>query len=595
MKPCTRKICAASSLLALGLSSSQASAATYQVGPTRMYKELSAVADLLQPGDLVEVDGDATYQSVRFERSGTAAARITIRGIASGGKRPRIAGGTNTVEVAANHYVLENLEITGGSFRCFFHHGDDITVRGAVIHDCAKHGVLGADNDSGSLLLEYSEVYGCGGGTFDHQIYMATDENAHPGSVFRMQFCYVHDANGGNSVKSRAERNEIYYNWIEGALYHELELIGPDPAGGVSEGKAREDSDVVGNVLRKTNDFAVIRAGGDGTGQTFGRYRFVHNTILVKPDSGAVFRLFGGLDSVEMHNNLIFSPEGGSFKIRRQVEAAWASGSPAIAGSHNWLGQGAIDVPEQWQDTLGGASPMLVGPLDPHLTAASPLVNAGVPSPAGLPAHPFPSPLPAPLFHPPVAALLPIGSAEPRPSAGSPDIGAFELGDGSGGSMQGGAGGAPAGGSGGSGQSGAGGQAGGAGLAGAAGQPGGAGGAGGGEAGSGGAPAGAAGEGGAGEGGAGQAGSGGAGAGGAAGMAGASGAGAGEAGAGAGGGTSGTSGQGGQAAGGDASPGNEGGCGCRVAPVPRGPGAVWALVLVAAAWARRRGRVMSAP
>ena len=37
--------------------------------------------------------------------------------------------------------------------------------------------------------------------------------------------------NGGNAVKSRAQRNEIYYNWIEGAVYHELELIGPDPAG----------------------------------------------------------------------------------------------------------------------------------------------------------------------------------------------------------------------------------------------------------------------------------------------------------------------------------------------------------------------------
>ena len=43
-----------------------------------------------------------------------------------------------------------------------------------------------------------------------------------------MRFSYVHDANGGNSVKSRAARNEIHYNWIEGALYHELDLIGAE-------------------------------------------------------------------------------------------------------------------------------------------------------------------------------------------------------------------------------------------------------------------------------------------------------------------------------------------------------------------------------
>ncbi|MCZ7679294.1 MAG: hypothetical protein M5U28_11265 [Sandaracinaceae bacterium] len=72
------------------------------------------------------------------------------------------------------------------------------------------------------MLLERVEVHHCGGGDRDHQIYMATDEVAYPGSVFRMQHCWVHDANSGNNVKSRAERNEIYSNWIEGAYYHEL-------------------------------------------------------------------------------------------------------------------------------------------------------------------------------------------------------------------------------------------------------------------------------------------------------------------------------------------------------------------------------------
>ena len=68
---------------------------------------------------------------------------------------------------------------------------------------------------------------------------------AHPGSVFRMEHCWVHDGNGGNGVKSRAERNEIYYNWIEGSYYHELELIGPD---GMDESLARERPPAGGGV-----------------------------------------------------------------------------------------------------------------------------------------------------------------------------------------------------------------------------------------------------------------------------------------------------------------------------------------------------------
>ena len=70
---------------------------------------------------------------------------------------------------------------------------DDITIRDSVVHDCPAQGILGADNDSGSLTLERVEVHHCGGGSFDHQIYMATDEVVHPGSVFRMQFCWLHD------------------------------------------------------------------------------------------------------------------------------------------------------------------------------------------------------------------------------------------------------------------------------------------------------------------------------------------------------------------------------------------------------------------
>ena len=53
---------------------------TYQVGPGKQYANLQAVASLLQPGDVVEVQGGATYAgNLRFTRAGTASAKITIR------------------------------------------------------------------------------------------------------------------------------------------------------------------------------------------------------------------------------------------------------------------------------------------------------------------------------------------------------------------------------------------------------------------------------------------------------------------------------------------------------------------------------------
>ncbi|WP_437288677.1 right-handed parallel beta-helix repeat-containing protein [Sorangium sp. So ce406] len=416
---------------ALGLSAlltaSPASAATYEVGRGKPYSSLAEVAPRLAAGDVVEVEGNATYPGdLIFKKSGTESQKITIRGVRVNGRRPVLSGGTNTVVFGGNHYVFEGFEITGGSGRCVFNRAHDVTIRDAVVHDCPGHGILGADSESGSFTLEYVEVYASGSGDTRHPIYIATDEETRLGSVFRMRHCYVHDSNGGNNVKSRAERNEIYYNWIEGAKYHEIELIGPD---GQDEGLAREDSDVVGNVFRKTGKHFVARVGGDGTGQTFGRFRFVNNTFLLAPGSNAAIRMFDGIESVEMSNNVFYRSGGGGVEVYVDRSASWATGKALIAGANNWVPSGSSSIPAGWTGTLQGADPGFanVGALDLRPSANSPLVNAGAgwtPSPAG---HPFPRPLAAPQFAPTRSARAASGALS-RPAAGAIDIGAYEHG-----------------------------------------------------------------------------------------------------------------------------------------------------------------------
>ncbi len=424
------RLLALSALAASLLSPLDARAETYRVGTSASadHRQLSELPTLA-PGDVVEIEGGIDYAGGhRFDDAGSAAAPIVVRGV---GGRPRIAGGTNTIEAAGNHYVFENLDLSGGTSRCFFHHADDITIRDSVVHDCPRQGILGADDDSGSILLERVEVHHCGGGTQDHQIYMATDEDTYPGSTFRMQFCWIHDANGGNNVKSRAERNEIYFNWIEGAYYHELELIGPDPAGGTEEDTAREDSDVVGNVLvkRGSNEtFAVVRFGGDGTGQSLGRYRFAFNTVVVAPSASAVFRLFDGLESVEMHGNVFVARGGGAVNLLREVEADWTSGR-AIAGGHNWVPNGSTNVPSEWTDTVMGTDPGLtdltLASLDVRPLEGSPLIDSALAPPLPFGAHLFPRPLDRPASSPAHG----VGGVD-RPVVGAIDRGAYEFGSG---------------------------------------------------------------------------------------------------------------------------------------------------------------------
>src|ERR1044071_543449 len=391
-------------LFLIAVCGSTAFAVTYQVGPTRTLKKLQDVAPLLNPGDIAEVDGNATYPGdLIFTRPGTDVNKITIRGIRVNGLRPVISGGTNTVEFRlSDHYVFEGFDVTGGSFRGIYHHAHDITLRDCVVHDCPAHGILGADTDSGS--------------------------------VFRMQYCYLHDQNGGNNIKSRAERNEIYYNWVSGGFYGEIELIGPDPHGNknVSHDTAREDSDVVGNVFQHipTQGTRMARVGGDGTGDTDGRYRFVNNTFILRQgQTSPGVEIFDGIERLEMHNNVFFRVGGAAIdKVVLETRTRWVAGRVST-GSNNWVTTGSALVPTAWTGTVTGANPGFVNTaaFAVHPTSTRPLVNAGNGNPQSPAGHPFISPLFPPAFIPPFHTALAVGTAQARPVFGAIDIGAYEF------------------------------------------------------------------------------------------------------------------------------------------------------------------------
>src|SRR4029078_505899 len=137
-------------------------------------------------------------------------------------KRPVLSGvGPGQYEniillLNANHVVMESFEVIGDggdTTYCVVHKADDVILRDFVIHNCLHQGgLVGTDDGSGSLTLEYRELYHNGKGASSHQIYMTTDETMYPGSVFRIQFCYVHDGVGGNKRRARGARHQHVYH-----------------------------------------------------------------------------------------------------------------------------------------------------------------------------------------------------------------------------------------------------------------------------------------------------------------------------------------------------------------------------------------------
>jgi hypothetical protein len=438
----------------LMLMSAAAEARTFTVGPSgREYTQLSAVfsGNNLAPGDIVEVDGNASYGSVVVgsDDGGAAGNPVIIRWRrAAGASRPVLQGGIHTIKFQqSNHVVFEGFEVRGGTSTCVFSEAHDVTVRDAVIHACPGHGILGADLNSGSFTLEYSEIYDAGAGTTRHSIYMQSDEIAYPGAVFRMRFNYVHSGNGGNLLKNRHERAEIHSNWLEGSVYQEIELIGPDcetQASGWTRATKREDAELLNNVIVHTSTTwpHAIRIGGDLNGASDGRVRMVGNTIVFdRPGNATAVYVQLGAGSVEMHNNAIVQTGAAAPAILREntspdtpvcapfVTTPW-SGARSVFGSRNWVQSGATFVPPEWTGTVLGNDPGLrnLAARDLRPLATSALRNAGVNRPASPAAFPMPWALPSTSFDPPLRAKLAVGDEVPRIPQGffTVDIGALE-------------------------------------------------------------------------------------------------------------------------------------------------------------------------
>ncbi len=444
------------SLFPLLLLPGLALSATYRVGPYDGHANLQAALDdlPLQPGDTLVVAGNTRYgvgDGLVIRQRGTADAPITIRGERVRDRRPVLVGGNQTVRFEqADHVRLEGFEISGGRKSCVFVYADNVVLRDLDIHHCPEFGVHASDL-AGSLTIEYTEIHhiGAAGNDNRHAIYAQTGELDHPGALFRLRFSYVHDGLSGNLVKSRAERTELHYNWIEGAHLQEVEMLSPDPDcqrldpdcdenPDWSERTAREDGEMVGNVIvhRGSRSSYAVRLGGDGTGEgSAGRYRLINNTFVFERP-GTALRLFARLLSVDARRNAFLNRSGGPLQIYRDWEAEWVAGAQ-IFGQRNLVDPRSQGIPSDWTRTLYGDGSD-VEPLHPagrlmdrvamRLTRAPALAadDTADSEDRGPPGDDFANPTPYATYLPPHRQPLVPGQERPRCAEGpAGDIGAL--------------------------------------------------------------------------------------------------------------------------------------------------------------------------
>ncbi len=293
----------------------------WNVGPSKFYTLPSAVKNLVADGDTIYIDGavyanDATKwikKNLKFYGLGTVSVPTVIQytGDIPNGKGIWVFEITGTCD---NPYI-ENItfdgaqvsDANGGNGAGIRMQAFNLTIKNCIFKNC-QNGILEGGGYTGSnVTIDNSEFFNNGyNGTnvsyigYEHNIYISAQTD-----TLLVRNCYFHDPRGeANSLKTRAERSYILYNYIDEAAGNgswELNLA----QGGLIA--------VVGNVIIQGTSGAnhgIISL--DATTNPIEELYFTNNTIINKYAGSGTTRFMhmvpaSGVTVYKFYNNIFAS------------------------------------------------------------------------------------------------------------------------------------------------------------------------------------------------------------------------------------------------------------------------------------------------
>ena len=262
-------------------------------------------------------DGGALWDGVN---------NVTIEGV--GGDATIVdpsynADGKAAIVTGGQNIVLENLDISGvqvgdGNGAAVRYDQGTLTLDNVHLHD-NQNGILGGADASGSITIENSEIdhNGVGGDGHTHDIYIGDIGN------FTLTDSYVHDAEVGHEVKSRAMNNTIANNVIaDGSETASYTIDLPNGGNATITGNRIEQ----GANTQNPNINSYGEEGATNPGDTVG---FSNNTVINNGPQGALWAGSGGdfTGSGNTLYNITNLGQAGS------VGAADVSSPPALGGT----------------------------------------------------------------------------------------------------------------------------------------------------------------------------------------------------------------------------------------------------------------------
>ncbi len=276
-------------------------ATTWQVGPTREIRLPSEAAKLANDDDSIEFDagiypGDVTSWPQH---------RLTLRGI--NGRAHLEAQGKSAEDKAiwvikGNNVNIENIEFSGATAPALNgagirFEGTNLTIRNSHFHH-NQMGLLTGTNPLSEISIAGSEF---NDNTVDYRRYGKLGHNIYIGNIrrFNLRNCYVHDANTGHNVKSRARENHLLYNRISDESNASSYLVDL-PDGG--------DAYMIGNLLHqsiKSENQAMVAFAAEHHQTDQNQALYMVNNTLVNDRPDGVFLHNHSIVPATLINNLL--------------------------------------------------------------------------------------------------------------------------------------------------------------------------------------------------------------------------------------------------------------------------------------------------
>lgn len=383
------------------ISTSVAHAATFQVGPNKQYTKPSDVADLVQDGDVVEIDA-GTYRcdtGVRWWAND-----LTIRGVGGFAHMDAdgcfIPGGKGIWNPKGRNFTIENIEFSGASVpdqngTGIRYEGSGLfTVKKSYFHDNENGILYTSQNPDGEIVITHSEFANNGyGDGQSHNLYINQAKS------LTFKYNYSHSASIGHLLKTRARENHIMYNRLtgeDGTQSYEIDVSN----GGLAY--------IIGNIFHQgpgTDNSGIIAYAAEGANAGEQRLYVINNTVVNDLGSGNFVRLWDdGLIEAQITNNFVVG-----FSQNQLVNNTY--GKTTLANN------------------VTTSNPEFVnqGNYDYRLTANSPAIDAGINPGTG-----------AGTSLTPTQQYVHSLDSESRTSQGTIDAGAYEFNGGGGRSSSGG-------------------------------------------------------------------------------------------------------------------------------------------------------------